>query len=165
MANSIYKPHKEGYDNDDIPFSLSTTGIPGLRFNMLKYPAKAKLDALKQYSADIVPSLVDSMNSWATQFKIHRRKELRDIVARPRQVLQVQVLNLTYFLADDVQNAEGKIAAYVEELTSFLEEGLLPKISLSFTSRRLWNRANHRKGNPSRAGESMDRKRLEVGKR
>ena len=78
--------HKDGYDEDDIPMTLPTTGIPRLRFKLSTMPADIRLDVLRQYYKGIVPELISSLDVWSHRTTNHRRLELREVVDKPRKV-------------------------------------------------------------------------------
>lgn len=86
VSNHDYGTHKEGYDDEDIPLSLPTTGIPNLRSFLPKYPAAIKRDVLRQYFKGTVPELINSMEMWSMRSANHRRLELREVVEKPCKV-------------------------------------------------------------------------------
>ncbi len=92
VSNSDYIKHKDGYDlSEEIPVSVSTTGIPHVRYQLSKLPARTRLDALKHYCHGTVEDLVGSLHNWSQQSTIRRRVELQDLVAKPGTVRMLQI--------------------------------------------------------------------------
>lgn len=87
VSNSDYIKHKEGYDlSEEIPISVAATGIPLVRCQLSRLPARSRLDALKHYCHGTVEDLVGSLKNWSQQSTIKRRIELQELVAKPRAV-------------------------------------------------------------------------------
>lgn len=86
VSNTAYSAHKMGYDDEDIPLSLTTTGIPALRTLISRYPATGRLNVLKHHCESTVPGIVGSMEIWSLGGSIPNRAELRKIVETPIQV-------------------------------------------------------------------------------
>ncbi len=92
VSNSDYIKHKDGYDlSEEIPISVQTTGIPYVRHQLSRLPARSRLDALKHYCHGTVEDLVGSLNNWSQQSAIKRRVELQELVAKPRAVSMYNV--------------------------------------------------------------------------
>lgn len=87
VSNSDYIKHRDGYDlSEEIPISVPSTGIPFVRFQLSKLPARSRLDALKHHCHGTVEDLVGSLRNWSQQSTIHRRVELQELVAKPQAV-------------------------------------------------------------------------------
>ena len=87
VSNSDYTKHKDGYElSEEIPISVSATGIPHVRHHLSRLPAKSRLDALIHYCHGTVEDLVGSLNNWSQKSAIKRRVELQELVAKPRAV-------------------------------------------------------------------------------
>lgn len=86
VSNTAYSTHKIGYDDEDIPLSLTTTGIPALRTLISRYPATGRLNVLKYHCESTVPGIVGSMEMWSLGGSIPNRAELRKIVESPIKV-------------------------------------------------------------------------------
>ena len=87
VSNTDYIKHKEGYDlSEEIPVSVQTTGIPHLRYQLSKLPAKSRLDALKDYCHGTVEDLIGSLYNWSQRSTTQRRLELQEVVAKPSTV-------------------------------------------------------------------------------
>lgn len=89
VSNQDYSMHKDGYDEEDIPMSINSTGIPSLRFKLSALPADIRLDVLRQYVKGTVPELISSLDVWSHRSTNHRRLELREVVDKPRKVVLV----------------------------------------------------------------------------
>ena len=87
VSNSDYIKHKDGYDlSEEIPVSIHVTGIPHVRYQLSKMPARSRLDALKHYCHGTVEDMIGSLHNWSQQSIIQRRVELTELVAKPRAV-------------------------------------------------------------------------------
>lgn len=87
VSNSDYIKHKDGYDlSEEIPISVQATGIPRVRYELSKIPARKRLDALRHYCYGTVEDLVGSLRNWSQRSTIQRRVELQEKVAKPRAV-------------------------------------------------------------------------------
>ena len=89
VSNRDYSMHKDGYDEEDIPMSLQTTGIPSVRFKLSTMPAGIRLDVLRQYCKGTVPELISSLDVWSHRTTNYRRLELREVVDKPCKVVLV----------------------------------------------------------------------------
>lgn len=49
VSGNHYEMHVDGYDKDELPLSLETTGISALRHYLSVLPAQAKLDILSHH--------------------------------------------------------------------------------------------------------------------
>lgn len=87
VSNQDYSMHKDGYDEEDIPMPIDSTGIPSLRFKLSALPADIRLDVLRQYVKGTVPELISSLDVWSHRSTNHRRLELREVVDKPRKVI------------------------------------------------------------------------------
>lgn len=87
VSNSDYIKHMEGCDLfEEIPVSVASTGIPHVRYQLSKLPARSRLDALRHYCHGTVEDLVGSLHNWSQQSTIQRRVELQALVAKPHAV-------------------------------------------------------------------------------
>lgn len=86
VSNKHYGHHLEGYDQDYIPMTLPSTGIPALRAFSLHLPALSKFNTLRQHCNGPLPSFISSLEMWALKAASKRRLELREIVMKPRNV-------------------------------------------------------------------------------
>ena len=112
ISNAYYIKHKVGYTEDDeLPFSLDTTGVPGLRLAILRLPAASKLNILRTHCHVIVPGLLNAMENWSDKSAVVRREELRTIFTKPGE------------------NAEDIIVGYIQKMKSSLDTIILKKIS------------------------------------
>ena len=66
VSNTAYSRHKEGYDEDDIPLPILTTGIPNLRIELLALPAASKLNVLKLHIRGVLPTLLETLLCWSS---------------------------------------------------------------------------------------------------
>ena len=90
VSNSWYRAHLSGYDDDDsIPGSISATGIPGLREEAARIPAKSRFDRLETFCDGWLWGAICSLEMWATATAIERRQELRALTAKPQGVCHV----------------------------------------------------------------------------
>lgn len=96
ISSLAYNKHKEGYDEfDEIPISIDLTGIPYLRFQLSKLPAKRRLDVLRLYCDGTIKDLISSLEIWTKRTAGDRRIELHELVARPRKVMKEPIRPLT----------------------------------------------------------------------
>ena len=86
VSSTDYEKHLRGYDEEDIPLPLGETGVVGLRKLMLTLPAQGRLDALHVHWRGNLTSVVDSLWTWSSQSATHYRREIRQILERPREV-------------------------------------------------------------------------------
>ncbi|KAL8735687.1 MAG: hypothetical protein Q9181_002750 [Wetmoreana brouardii] len=111
-AELRYEINAAGYSDEAIPISVQATGIPQLRAFLLRTPAEERLDILKRYCWGHLPSIISSMWSWSVQSTIHRRLELREVVAKPRKC------------------AKAVTAMFCQEIESSLDKTVLAIIRL-----------------------------------
>lgn len=97
VSNAHYARHLEGYDEDYIPITISSTGIPALRAFSLQLPALSKFSTLKQHCEGPLPSFIGSLEMWSMKSASKRRTELRQIIIKPREVFSPLVRH-TYIL-------------------------------------------------------------------
>lgn len=95
VSSVDYHVNARGFDEEMIPVSVQATGIPQLRAFILRMPAEEKLDILRLHCQGHLPELLGSMKMWNVQATIHRRLEAREVVAKPRRVIQVHLCVLT----------------------------------------------------------------------
>ncbi|MCJ1396569.1 hypothetical protein MMC18_009460 [Xylographa bjoerkii] len=133
VSNLHYTHHLEGYDEDNISMSLSTTGIPGLRMSLLEIPAEGKLNVLRQYCHGILPGMISSLEMWSSKSTTKRQQEFRAIVVKPREA------------------AEALVSTFIEEIKSIMAKHVLGKIeeseqswiNIGVTVAREWFSWNH----------------------
>ena len=87
VSNTSYNAHKEGVDEEEIPLSISLTGIPQLRYTISQFPAQSRIHVLEQYFKRNLQSTIDQMELWSLQTTIQRRLELRTVIEKRRQVI------------------------------------------------------------------------------
>ena len=127
VSNQDCSMHKEGYDEDNIPMSLSTTGIPRLRFMLSIMPAKIRLDVLTQFYKGTVPELISLLDVWSHRTTNHRRLELREIIDKPRKVNRI-FGSIYEMVAKFLQAVVDLIAGCIGELKSELEKCIVERI-------------------------------------
>lgn len=86
VSNAHYARHLEGYREDCLPITVSSTGIPALRAFSLQLPALSKFKTLKQHCEGPLPSIISSLEMWSMNSGSKRRAELRQIILKPREV-------------------------------------------------------------------------------
>ena len=86
VSNADYARHLEGYSEDYIPITISSTGIPALRGFSLQLPAWSKFNTLRQHCEGPLPCIISSLEMWSMKSASKRRNELRQIILKPREV-------------------------------------------------------------------------------
>ena len=86
ISNHHYSYHLEGYNEELIPVSLETTGIPKLRMMLSTIPAQSKLNILRQHCSGVLPDMISSLEMWSSKSATKLHNELRLITAKPREV-------------------------------------------------------------------------------
>ena len=97
VSNAHYARHLEGYDEDSIPITIPSTGIPGLRAFSLQLPARSKFSTLKQHCEGPLPSFIGSLEMWSMKSASKRRAELRKVIIKPREVFS-PLVRVTWIL-------------------------------------------------------------------
>ena len=88
VSSRHYERHKEGYDDFAPPISLALTGIPNLRSFLSTFPALGRFNVLETHIKGIVPSLIQSMELWSSQTDEARQEQIREVVIKPRKVME-----------------------------------------------------------------------------
>ena len=80
VSSAHYEKHLRGYDEEDIPLPVMSTGILQFRYMVTELPANGKLNVLRHHWQGNLTSVVDSLGTWSSQSVSHRRLEIRKVL-------------------------------------------------------------------------------------
>ncbi|KAK5730146.1 hypothetical protein LTR15_000080 [Elasticomyces elasticus] len=88
VSNSIYSEHMKGYDPKKPPkLTLEATGIPGLRQQLIRVPARRKREALLKHCTKTLPNTFRAIEMHCRKSP-HENKQTREqLIVKPQQDL------------------------------------------------------------------------------
>ena len=89
VSNTEYAKHLLGPVEDELPFTLQTTGIPDLRLYTSVLPSRRRSEIVSYHWRVKLPELVARVDIWCKQSAMPRQRELREIVETPLRVCRI----------------------------------------------------------------------------
>ncbi|KAK5703218.1 hypothetical protein LTR97_004167 [Elasticomyces elasticus] len=88
VSNSIYSEHMKGYDPKKPPkLTLEATGIPGLRQQLIRVPARRKREALLKHCTKTLPNTFRAIEMHCRKSPHENKQTLEQLIVKPQQDL------------------------------------------------------------------------------
>ena len=126
VSSLHYEIHVVGYNRDFLPLPIETTGIPGLRTDLLALPAAGKLSVLQHHWKGSLMGTVASMKNYSRQTVNQRQEELKVVVQKSYEVSKTSNSYITHQPTDWPQDIRGRNRRFPEFSGRFGGRGYSP---------------------------------------